>query len=242
MKILVIGDRGRDVFQYGDCKRICPEAPAPVFNPTRKTENPGMAANVGENLKSLGVEFVSLVSNLEEIVKTRYVDEKSNQLLLRVDENDKVSNSFKSDLINWRFYDAVVVADYSKGFLSVENLIEIAGLHPLTFLDTKKVLGKWSSGFSFIKINEPEYEHSKKWSDRFVEDNLIVTMSEKGAMYQGQIFPVEKTDVRDLSGAGDTFLAGLAVEYIRSKDIRKAIVFANESASQVVTKRGVVTI
>ena len=32
-KILVIGESCLDIFQYGDCKRLCPEAPVPVFNP-----------------------------------------------------------------------------------------------------------------------------------------------------------------------------------------------------------------
>ena len=33
MKILVIGDSCHDVFVYGKCDRICPEAPVPVFTP-----------------------------------------------------------------------------------------------------------------------------------------------------------------------------------------------------------------
>ena len=31
--ILVIGELGKDVFMYGKCDRICPEAPVPIFNP-----------------------------------------------------------------------------------------------------------------------------------------------------------------------------------------------------------------
>ena len=33
MKVLVIGDSCTDKFVYGECNRICPEAPVPVFNP-----------------------------------------------------------------------------------------------------------------------------------------------------------------------------------------------------------------
>ena len=43
MSILVIGESCLDVFMYGECKRLCPEAPVPVFNPTHKVENGGMA-------------------------------------------------------------------------------------------------------------------------------------------------------------------------------------------------------
>ena len=45
--------------------------------------------------------------------------------------------------------------------------------------------------------------------------------------------------MKDSSGAGDAFLAALVVEYVRSEDIEKSIVFANECASQVVQHRGV---
>ena len=32
MKILIIGESCLDVYQYGDSRRLCPEAPVPVFN------------------------------------------------------------------------------------------------------------------------------------------------------------------------------------------------------------------
>ena len=32
MKILVIGETCKDVFNYGRVDRLCPEAPVPVFN------------------------------------------------------------------------------------------------------------------------------------------------------------------------------------------------------------------
>ena len=42
-----------------------------------------------------------------------------------------------------------------------------------------------------------------------------------------------------MSGAGDTFLAGLVVEYLKSKNIEIAINFAQDMATQVVQKSGV---
>ena len=48
--------------------------------------------------------------------------------------------------------------------------------------------------------------------------------------------------VKDVSGAGDTFLAALVVEYLKTNDIKSAITFANECATKVVQKRGVAVI
>jgi sugar/nucleoside kinase (ribokinase family) len=47
----------------------------------------------------------------------------------------------------------------------------------------------------------------------------------------------KKSEVRDLSGAGDTFLSGLVVKYIETNDIAKSIDYANVCASWVVPKR-----
>ena len=53
MKILVIGESCRDIFNYGVCSRLCPEAPVPIFNPKKTIESLGMAYNVYKNLESL---------------------------------------------------------------------------------------------------------------------------------------------------------------------------------------------
>ena len=40
----------------------------------------------------------------------------------RVDSNDRVSNSFNPNKIPYESYDAVVVADYDKGFLTYKDI------------------------------------------------------------------------------------------------------------------------
>ena len=90
MKVLVIGDSCKDKFIYGKCERICPEAPVPVFNPVNQVTNGGMTKNVFSNLKSLAPNWdINLVTNEDSISKTRLVDIKTNQMLLRIDDNDQ---------------------------------------------------------------------------------------------------------------------------------------------------------
>jgi bifunctional ADP-heptose synthase (sugar kinase/adenylyltransferase) len=98
IKILVIGDSCTDVFIYGNNFRLAPEGPAPVFNPVLTKSNGGMALNVHANIKAIGAE-VTLITQKEEIYKTRYVDERTNSLLLRVDTNDKASR-ISQDIID----------------------------------------------------------------------------------------------------------------------------------------------
>ena len=147
-RVLVIGDSCKDIFIYGDIERICPEAPVPVFKPTHQTENGGMAKNVVANLKALGCQ-VDLISNLNDIKKVRYVDNRSNQLVLRVDEHDhcdRVTTEQLSEYIGnespWEpaLYDAVIISDYCKGFLTEQDIQEICKNCVNVFIDTKKQL------------------------------------------------------------------------------------------------------
>ena len=244
MKILVIGDSCQDVFVYGKCDRICPEAPVPVFTPMETKTNGGMARNVYYNIKSLVKEDieVSIVTNTNLITKTRYVDYKTNQMLLRIDNNDE-ADSLGVDLFNLKDYDAVVISDYDKGFLSEEDIKFIIERYPLTFIDTKKEIGDWIKGVSFIKINETEYKKNSMYLDSLVKSQLIVTLGEKGVKHDGIIFsPNQVVDALDLSGAGDTFLAGLVTSYIDDLDTIKAILFAQECAGKAIVKKGVAVI
>ena len=62
MNILVIGDCCIDLFVYGICNRLAPDAPVPVLKPTGVKKNLGMAGNVLANIKSLGAD-ADLVCN-----------------------------------------------------------------------------------------------------------------------------------------------------------------------------------
>ena len=247
MKILVIGDSCTDVFVYGSCTRLCPEAPIPVFNPSKTITNQGMAGNVVENLRALGVRKTELITNTEQIQKTRYVETKSNQMLLRVDGNDKVSNSFDYKKVDFDSYDAVIVADYDKGYLTYEDIQKIGEKSKLSFIDTKKTIGSgnYFKDYTFVKMNEVEWENCKDKGAVYEEwkDMLIVTMSERGCMYNEKRYPVDTSvEVRDLSGAGDTWMASFVMKYVETKNIDESIKLANDNATLVVQKRGVTTI
>ena len=74
------------------------------------------------------------------------------------------------------------------------------------------------------------------------EDKLVVTLGSKGCRWNGKNFPVEEVPVKDVSGAGDTFLAGLVRGYLDTQDIEKAIEFAQKCTTIVVQKHGVATV
>jgi len=249
IKILVIGDSCTDVFTYGHVFRLAPEGPAPVINPINEKSNGGMALNVLANVQAIGA-FCKLITQNENIVKTRYVDERTNSLLLRIDTNDRatrisesVLQSIQNNIFDGVFYDAIVVSDYCKGFLTETDIKYISKHNNNVFLDTKKILDDWCIDCDYIKINHIEFEKTKHTIERLdLYKQLIITHSDKGCEYQGQMHPVERVNCKDMSGAGDTFISGLVTEWVRTKNIHQAINYAQECATKVVQKLGVCTI
>ena len=53
-RILVVGDIMLDRYEYGNVERISPEAPVPVFRPSRQKTMLGGVGNVAANLAALG--------------------------------------------------------------------------------------------------------------------------------------------------------------------------------------------
>ena len=242
VKILVIGETCVDKFIYCKVNRLSPEAPVPVLNPLYTTTNSGMAGNTVANVKALAPDYYTMsLSQRESITKTRYVEEKSNHMFLRVDEGEDKITPFRwtldYDLMVGQA-DIVIVSDYDKGFLSNKNLKEIARKSKLSILDSKrKLTNDITKHFTFIKLNELEYLNNPD----LTTDNIITTLGKRGAEYKGVVYKSPNPqDTIDVSGAGDTFTAAFILEYSKHKDIEEAIWWANEKASEVVSKRGVV--
>ena len=244
MKILVIGDSCTDVFVYGQIDRLCPEAPVPIFQPVSQKENGGMARNVKNNLVALGAN-VHIISNDNGMKKVRYVDTNSNQMIMRLDENDVCGRIENLRDMSFSDYDAIVISDYNKGFLHVDDIRYICEKYEDVFIDTKKEIDDWIMNVKYIKINSIEYNNNVKYikrNDNWLKDKLIVTRGKYGCEFNGNMFDVEDVPIKDVSGAGDTFLSALVVEYIKSQDIIKSIRFAQECTIKVVQKAGVETI
>lgn len=240
-KVLVIGDSCLDVYIYCKTNRLAPDKPVPVLEKTNTVSTPGMAFNVFNNVKSLTKSCGIITnSNWEQIIKERYVEEKSNHMFMRVDSNLFVERIMEKSLIEK--YESIIISDYNKGFLSEKDIEMICDKHHQVFLDTKKVLGSWASKAKFIKINNDEYEKSKHFI-KYLDGKVIRTIGDGGCEYNNSLFPVKKkVEVLDVSGAGDTFLAALCVKFTDTKDISLSIEFANECASEVVQHRGMTTI
>lgn len=221
-KILLIGDDCLDIYQFGSVDRISPEAPVPVFKYGHRDEVGGMARNVKHNLEKLGCDVIYVCGKTS--VKTRLIDSRSKQHILRVDD-DVISSPLKFEEISHGLtdVDAVVISDYNKGFVSYE-LIEriIENFEGVVFIDTKKHDLQRFQG-AWVKINKFEYSQLKSECT-----GLIVTLGEEGAVvpHHDLKFLAPKVEVSDVCGAGDTFLSALTYKWCLTQDIRESIQFA----------------
>ena len=239
-RVLVIGERCTDIFVYGISKRKSPEGNGPVFVPISETYGLGMAGNTSNNLMAMGLD-VDTYFDKGNITKTRYVNKDTNELYLRLDENDITNRINIFDLPDLVKYDAIVISDYCKGFLTEEDIAKIASLHSLVILDTKKKLGDWCKDITFIKVNRQEFQNNFgviKEND-WLFDKIICTLDRGGAMYKTQTFKVKSVDTADVSGAGDTFISGFVARYLECNNIEESIDWANYCAGEVVKKKGV---
>jgi D-glycero-beta-D-manno-heptose-7-phosphate kinase len=237
-KVLLIGDSCIDEYQFGTVDRISPEAPVPVFKLLHKDTKPGMAANVRENFHALDVNVLFVSS--DKSIKTRLIDIKSKQQIVRIDNDILLDAPLEFTAIDPILLDvdAVVISDYNKGLVSYELVEKLRQEYtgPI-FIDTKKTDLKRFKG-CYLKINEYEYNNSVS-----INDWLIVTKGNKGAMLKHydseKHYSTINTEVVDVTGCGDTFLAALVYKFMETEDIDPAIEFANKAASVTVQHMGV---
>jgi bifunctional ADP-heptose synthase (sugar kinase/adenylyltransferase) len=234
--VLLIGDSCTDVYVFGECRRMSPEAPVPVFTKLSKEYRDGMASNVFNNLDNMLLGSVTfLTNNKKAIKKIRFVDTKSNQHIMRYDiENTLEPLQVDIDDLDDTAYDAIVISDYDKGLIDAKLIekLKASFVCPI-FVDTKK------SDLSIfkdciVKINEHEASKAT-YSD--IAD-LIVTQGSKGALYKETLYETNSVLVNDVCGAGDVFLAALVTSWLETSDMPTSILRANLCASYSVNKVG----
>ncbi len=187
----------------------------------------------------------SLAPSSAEIIKTRVIDQATGKQLLRIDNRKKFSD------LNIEFYkessgeisdkfDAVVVSDYQKGLVNDYILEKLKDFKGPVFVDSKNPdLARWDElEECIIKVNLKEWNHRQNESKHF----LIVTYGSRGAElckpHPIKYFFTKPIESPDVIGAGDVFLAGLVVNYMRHRDLPFAIEFANMCAGISVKQQG----
>jgi len=185
------------------------------------------------------------------------------QQLLRVDfETTPGHEVLRSKLADYAKLvagcDAVILSDYGKGGLAhITRMISLARRHgKLVLVDPKGDDFSRYRGATLITPNcaefravAGEWDSEREFTDKAQRlrrklkvDALLVTRSEEGMTLFGRSgrvhVPAQAREVYDVSGAGDTVIATLAVMLAGGSDLVDAVRIANRAAGIVVGRFG----
>ena len=298
-KILVVGDLILDQYIWGPVSRISPEAPVPVVNVTSETLQLGGAANVSNNIRTLGgrVELCGVIGADEggrqfmEVLrshgigsdgvlidrerpttrKTRIVAHNQQLVRFDVERCGAISGVLEARISRYiaaciRSVGAVVVSDYAKGVITARvmaNLTDLAGRHKIPVIVDPKVghIGYYK-GVTVLTPNHLEaiqaaglhgedesvlLEAGRQLQQRLGCRIVLITRGERGMSLfeeRGQVthIPTVARQVFDVTGAGDTVVATLALALAAGVPTRQAAKLANYAAGIVVGMVGTGTV
>ncbi len=292
--VLVIGDIILDEYIWGKANRLSPEAPVPVLEVERYSYILGGAANVANNIKSLGgnvsltgvtgtdiqggklqeilkekdIETSCLISdkNRPTTVKTRLLAH-NRQQLVRFDRETKTAISTETEVKLTRKVreyiskaDIVLLSDYSKGVLTdtfIKKAISFAresgkpvmvdpkGLDFTKYCGTTLITPNRLEAAQATKSPldaEPE-ELAQKIRQHLNVEHVLVTLGEDGILISSEgnvkTIPAVTSEVYDVTGAGDSLIAGISLAMTASNgDLEAAVQIGNYAAGVAVRKIG----
>ena len=298
-KVLVIGDLILDQYIWGPVSRISPEAPVPIVNVSSETMHLGGAANVSNNVRSLGgrVELCGVIGTDEagrqftEVLRTHGIGSDGvvtdrdrpttrktrivahNQQLVRFDVErcHAISGVLEARISRYvaaciRSVAAVVVSDYAKGVITARVMADVIGLadrHKIPVIVDPKVRHiDYYKGVTVLTPNhleaiqaaglQGEDENTLLEAGRQLQQRLgcravLITRGERGmSLFEagGRVthIPTVARQVYDVTGAGDTVVATLALALAAGAPMRHAAQLSNYAAGIVVGMLGTGTV
>lgn len=219
---------------------------------------------INKILKKKKIEpFFLTNKNFSNITKERIIN---NEIQLARIDNEK--KTFHTSLTlktldsylkkNISFFKSIVISDYDKGCIN-NDIMKIIAFYSKkndipVFVDPKKSNPRIYRGVNFISPNFKEFknfypnlnykEKIKKIFKQTDINYLVVTNGSRGSFYINRNlkktnFKGFKIKERDVSGAGDTFLASLVYSFLKTRNLELSMNFANKMASEVVKLKNI---
>ena len=219
---------------------------------------------------NIDMSFAVRTAHRPTITKTRVMSGRHQLVRIDNEDNRPISGDLAEDVkvavdraIDWA--DVVLVSDYAKGVCTREIMAHALGrakaLGKPSIVDPKQRDLSVYAGASVIKPNRLELAHSTgltlgndsecaaaaEIAIRDTGSAIMLTRSEQGMSYfqAGQEpihLPTYAKEVFDVSGAGDTVAATLAMGFGSGLPIEYTMRCANHAAGVVVSKSGTATV
>ena len=218
--------------------------------------------------KHINADYNFIDTSMPTISKLRVIGSKQQICRLDFENVKEFTKSIKEEIINTfknRINNSqiVVISDYGKGICSEEVCSAVINTtiekNKMVVVDPKG--SNWDKyknativtpnvkelsevvGKNILNTDEEVIKYGKIIREKYNLKYLVVTRSEKGITIIGnnefvKTIPTEAREVFDVSGAGDTVVACLAVFLGLNMDIEEAVILANHGAGVVVGKLG----
>jgi rfaE bifunctional protein kinase chain/domain len=259
--ILVTGDAMVDRYWFGTVARVSPEAPVAVLGYERAEERAGGAANVAANCAAMGAKVRELYSPdwpARPVVKLRLIGR--TQQIARVDFDVPQAPVDLGALAEAAHGCRVaVLSDYAKGAIadpfSAITACRMAGAQVV--VDPKGCDANRYRGTDVLKPNHHEmialvgeWEAEVELEDlafalcrAFEIGAVLMTRGDRGMSlfvpgFETLHLAGRKLELCDVSGAGDTAIAALAVGMDRGMPLAAAAMLANHAAGVAVSRFG----
>ena len=267
--VLVAGDAMLDRYWFGPVERISPEAPVPVVTVNASEERIGGAGNVACNIASLGGKctLLSVVGNDEAGNRVAEIATHSgitHQLV--VDQLAKTTIKLRvlsrnQQLLRADFESPPGARALDETTANIQTLIELATQKHLPVLvDPKGGNFARYRGATLVTPNLKELEQvagtvvddqdmdvkAAALMQRHCLNKLLVTLSDRGMVLYDREGGVLRREARarevyDVSGAGDSVVAVMAMATAAGLDDDTGLHLANSAAGVVVSKLGTAT-
>lgn len=223
-------------------------------------------SDISKLFRENNINFLPILSTEDTITKTRIISD--NKQLLRLDfEKEFIDNSHLTKQIVSEVesikdeLDIIIVSDYVKGCINLEILNYLKSTGKFLVADTKNVNGNLFSNFNLITPNFDEtcrIAQKLGYSDRIINENdsiekvgcfikskldcnLLITRSEMGVSLIDRDVThvnIEKTNVFDVTGAGDTCASIFSCLYFLRYDKKEALELMNAAGKLTISNIG----
>lgn len=225
---------------------------------------------LSDELVKLGAEIDFIVANKQTTQKIRVIGQKQQIVRIDYEENNTLDEKHQDELLdkiqdNIIKSDIIVISDYAKGLLSkkiITGIIEMCNKsNKPVIVDPKP---KHKSFYSKATLITPNIKEALEMSNMAIEceddfvklgetlksemmSNVLITRGSEGmSLFEmdgsSTHIPTKAKEVYDVSGAGDTVVAALALSIASGADLKKASIIANYAAGIVVGKFGTSTV
>ncbi len=222
--------------------------------------------------KNISTEHWLTVPSFQTILKTRYCSHQQQLLRVDHEQPSFFGQDTYASIVEYaeklmKHIHVLVLSDYGKGVLHpeyvIKPLLKLAQHHNVqTIVDPKSKKFEIYRGATIITPNKKELseathlptataEEVEKAAQWVIEHhgvkNVLATRSEQGMTLvrnhsSALHFPTQAKEVFDVSGAGDTVVATLAVGIAAGLPLEKAVEISNVAGGIVVGKIGTATV